>query len=314
MDTFRLHAFPVGELEELLQSAAAAAPNCSAHSLEFYQGSIPILLKPLPSDDETGDAAAAEIPLNVMQFHTTMLPPNTNASIEGGPSEGFDRLADAEQVELFGHNVVLPSVALLEGEAATAGSAMAVDSGNPTAVATRRAPPHDASCSALLFPSLLEGNITAEQWKVLIRDGPMLDRIHYSYTIMLHYYGWRLHNEETGEIDRHQNWRARYEALSSTQTSISSPLRLYAVWTRMLRVLLELRMPNYVGRWMRFLLEEFKNDRLLFLLPVWDSVWFPYVGDGKLLFPETIVQLRKYRRKLDVHTSSDEDEQLFGSE
>ncbi|CUE70863.1 Hypothetical protein, putative [Bodo saltans] len=317
MDIFRLHAIPVGDLEELLQSAPPIAPTNETNAIEFYQGSKPMLLKPLPSptDADKNTDAVELVPVNVMQFHTAMLPPNTTASIDGGgpPSEGFDRLADAEQVELFGYNVVIPSVNALEEAVIVAGHTL--NAPHP--------PPRDAPCGALLFPSLLEGNITAEQWKALIRDGPMLDRIHYSYTVMLHFFGWRLHSEETGEVDRHQNWRARYEILNSSASSLqpssssssssSSSLRLYAVWTRMLRVLLELRMPNYVGRWMRFLLEEFKSSRLLFLLPVWDSVWFPYVGDGKLLFPETIEQLRKHRRKVDVHTSSDEDELLFGT-
>lgn len=316
---FKLHAVPIGDLDSLADGDEASAGAQQGNAvLGFYRGETPIELRPLPSADQASHGHGRDdaiIPLNVMQFHTVMLPPNTTCGIgtdSGPPEASFDRLADAEHVELFGHNVVLPSVSRLRQIWASTSR----DDIHALNIHSLEETPH----MIMLFPSVIERNISVQQWKGLIRDGPMLDRMHYSYTILLHYFGWRLHNEETGEVDRHQNWRIRYSSLEGIGDSVAeadkfahSPTDCYAIWTRMLRVLLELRMPNYVGQWLRFLLDEFRSDRLLFLLPVWDTVWFPYVGDGKMIFQDTIEMLRKRRRRIDVTTSSDEDELLFGS-
>lgn len=41
-----------------------------------------------------------------------------------------------------------------------------------------------------------------------------MDRLHYSYIIFLRFYGWRMHDDQRGVIDRHRNWRTRYKLLS----------------------------------------------------------------------------------------------------
>jgi hypothetical protein len=158
----------------------------------------------------------------------------------------------------------------------------------------------------ILFPSVLEGQLSVSEWRALTRDGAMLDRIHYSYTILLHYFGWRLHDQETGEVDRHARWRERYAQLDQARS-------VYCVWTRTLRVLLELRMPNYVGRFLRFLLEEFKADRLPWLISIFDDVWWPMASECGDVASDLKAQLAKRRKRL-ARSSSDDcssDDEFF---
>lgn len=50
-----------------------------------------------------------------------------------------------------------------------------------------------------------------------------VDKIHYSIIVFLRFYGWRLHDDTRGEIDRHQNWRERYALLRPTPRTIVAP-------------------------------------------------------------------------------------------
>lgn len=48
----------------------------------------------------------------------------------------------------------------------------------------------------------------------------VFDRIHYSIITFLRFYGWRLHDDTRGELDRHLNWRKRYALLGMARKEI----------------------------------------------------------------------------------------------
>lgn len=100
-------------------------------------------------------------------------------------------------------------------------------------------------------------------WKALRYDSHITDRFHYSYSCVLEYYGWRLHNEETGEVDRNKVWRDRYSALlSSARGGGDLKMFCYPFLTHVMQVLLELKLFPFVAKLLLFLLEEFKANRL----------------------------------------------------
>ncbi|KAG8342331.1 hypothetical protein TRVL_06841 [Trypanosoma vivax] len=47
-----------------------------------------------------------------------------------------------------------------------------------------------------------------------LRQPCLMDRVHYSYVVFLRFFGWRIHDEESGVLDLHRSWRLRYAALS----------------------------------------------------------------------------------------------------
>ena len=72
-----------------------------------------------------------------------------------------------------------------------------------------------------------------------------MDRIVYSYQCILLFFGWRLHDAERGEIDRHRSWRERYDELGDDQGRSA-----YGCISWVLRCMLELTMPRMAVRFM----------------------------------------------------------------
>lgn len=277
---FELHAIPqftqVDEAVASLPAPSETQAQTESVSLRFYRGEATIDL--LPVCDAEASPSPVPVPVHVMDFHRTMLPPSC------------EEIADADeelQVELFRVNVLQQEITQLTSS--LGGSARCTAS----------------PMMSLLFPSVQEGNLTPKEWANLMRDGALLDRIHYSYTILLHFYGWRLHDQETGELDRHKNWRSRYDALSD-----GSAVDCYAVWTRMLRVLLELKLTTYAARFLLFLLQEMRCGRLRFLQGPWDAVWWPLVERNQNVAPDVKTQIRRRRRRLDVSSSDEDDDEI----
>ena len=147
--------------------------------------------------------------------------------------------------------------------------------------------------------------LSPRDWAAIRFDAGLMDRLHYSYMVVLNYFGWRLHDTQVGVVDRHHSWANRYKELQQDCDGEGVLLLArYVVWGRTLRILLEFRLYSFVKRWLLFLLEEFAADRLLFLVAPWEKNWLPlYLAceevdqcDGALL-----------RRKLRKLSESDSD-------
>lgn len=132
---------------------------------------------------------------------------------------------------------------------------------------------HWAQLRPLLMPSFAPGPsvISFEDWYGIRHDSALMDRVAYSYHIVLHCYGWRLHEQVSGELDRGSHWRARYAALAQAPTA-------YGRLTSVLRSLLEFRLLRYAAAFLAFLAEEFCQGRLRLLCAVWRTVWFEMVA------------------------------------
>jgi hypothetical protein len=200
----------------------------------------------------------ASTQLHVMEFHCLFLPPTLCFENE------HDRVADDDAVELFGINY--------------------------------------SSIRGTILPSIHE-DLDVQSWKQIRLDAAAMDRWQYTYTIWLHFFGWRLHNEETGELDRHRNWRGRYRSLSRAGLASEDPFagggstRCYTELTRMLRVLLEMKLANYAVRCLIFLCDEFHAGRLHLLMTSWDRYYFPLVAGCTDADPDMVAfAMKKFQR------------------
>lgn len=152
----------------------------------------------------------------------------------------------------------------------------------------------------------MDYTLTFPEWINLRSDQSLMDRVHYSYNVLLHYLGWRMHNQETGELDRHAYWRERYHVLeadllaqysgsgrastdsaspsqshvaTTTAGSIRGGIGGYTLIIPILRTLIEFRLTVFAKNLLRFVLEEMLKGRLLFLREVWTAVWVPYLQE-----------------------------------
>ncbi|KAI4891330.1 hypothetical protein NFI96_031734 [Prochilodus magdalenae] len=91
--------------------------------------------------------------------------------------------------------------------------------------------------------------LTPEEIMLFRKDDEVKDRLLKSYRLMLDFYGIELCNEETGEVCRAKNWKARFENLDR---NTHNNLRI----TRILKCLGILGFQHYQAPLVRFFLEE----------------------------------------------------------
>ncbi|KPI87232.1 hypothetical protein ABL78_3702 [Leptomonas seymouri] len=159
----------------------------------------------------------------------------------------------------------------------------------------------------------------------VIREPGHMDRIYYSYIVLLRFFGWRVHDEERGLLDRHRAWAERYAQLELYRSNCacgepalaaSSPGQLpppptYARYNfyeaglqRVLRGLLEVGFLRLAVRLVEFLMEEMKSDRLLFLLPLVEFTLLPLVVECENVEASHKARLKKHLHRL-MHSDSD---------
>lgn len=112
-----------------------------------------------------------------------------------------------------------------------------------------------------------EATLSVAEREALCADASLMDRVHYSYTIILQYFGWRIFQQDTFELDRHTLWRDRYELLQRRPGQ-------YNFLTYFLRSLLDFRLHQLSQQVVRYLVEEFSKGRLNFLTNAWRTCWF----------------------------------------
>jgi hypothetical protein len=88
-------------------------------------------------------------------------------------------------------------------------------------------------------------------------DKKCLDRVRRSYEMMLDFYGIKLVDKETGQLERAENYKARFNHLNS---SFHNYLRI----TRLLKSLGELGFEHYKLPFIKFVLTEIFDSQLLF--------------------------------------------------
>ena len=113
-----------------------------------------------------------------------------------------------------------------------------------------------------LFPIREQGmNFHAQELQLheaeSIKSDPAVhERVKTSFKLMLDFYGMRLKNEKTGEIERIEKYRSRFHNLN---TSMHNYLRI----TRILKSLGELGYEHYKAPWVQFILREALEERTL---------------------------------------------------
>ncbi|ORC87593.1 uncharacterized protein TM35_000211990 [Trypanosoma theileri] len=163
----------------------------------------------------------------------------------------------------------------------------------------------------------LQELLTPLMWKdyTQLREPGMMDRVHYSYVVFIRFYGWRIHNEESGVLDRHQNWKERYKILlenckennNKQDDNICCGLKkccFYSALTHILRVLLDLCFTRYAINLVAFMLEEMRKGRLLRLQSSLEKCWLPQVIECKQV---PVSEKERLQRQLYRLTHSDSD-------
>ena len=127
----------------------------------------------------------------------------------------------------------------------------------------------------------------------LVAEHAMVDRYIYSYRCVLAMFGWRLHDDATGEVDRHRDWRARYAALWPVEGAASGAwpqvAEGYAMLAHIMASLRDVGLELYGRRLARFLLEEFEAGRLCALEEGWRRVWLPLATMTDVVDASTII-------------------------
>ena len=340
--TFSGGCLPIDTASLLYQSRARVAlraPNSKIARCASTQSQRDLVVsyarKPataMGSDTTSPSSSPTEvvIDVDVMTLHRLLMPPSFETNGGGAPAEGVmssNDTAAAADGHAFG-------MALLEAnwEAIVAALfPLTIGGKGPIAAAASEAgikaqeedkgsegngegkgasspePPVSTATGSFAIPfsrPLPLSFASVGGWKALRYDSHVTDRFSYSYAAWLRFFGWRLHDEASGEVDRHSSWRARYAAMdigrlereaaaaavtaakakeggegrlwqneageSVALTPTASPAATaryhYLTITVVLQCLLELKLFPLAARLLLFLLEEFAAGRLRWLL------------------------------------------------
>lgn len=242
----------------------------------------------------------------VMGLHQSLLPPASIGLTTAENEESYARhLATESGLELLRINwerllpLLLPIVEL-SSDAACPSSAPAVIDDTPAVDTTTRMRenPYATDGGAARQTRCIESGTELRQPVVracdvrALRAPSAMDRIHYSYIVFLRFFGWRMHDDRRGVLDRHRGWAMRYQSLqrvahAAPDTAIDAPAggeARYGVFDfyasalpHMLRSLLDLGFFTYAIRLVEFLLEELACDRLTFLYPLVERTLVPLI-------------------------------------
>eukprot|EP00758_Cryptobia_borreli_P003373 Tbor_TRINITY_DN3707_c0_g1::TRINITY_DN3707_c0_g1_i1::g.2350::m.2350 len=217
--------------------------------------------------------AGTPVLLDILSLHSTLLPPSTLPSTEeqcrAPGSDIHTSLAPDRSGTHEGYKLLEDNWATIAGFLFPTFRWNTIDySGNEIPPAAAIISDKDGSMSALCMLPVCSP-LSVDGYFSIRRDASVMDRFHYSYMCLLAFYGWRLHDETTGELDRHKKWKERYDKLSKGVASEEEcGKHHYITLTHVLHVLLEMKLFSYVKRFILFLMDEFAANRLLFLKEV----------------------------------------------
>lgn len=104
----------------------------------------------------------------------------------------------------------------------------------------------------------------------------LIDRVLFSYSLVLHAFGWRLHSHQDGTVDRiGKTWKDVYATFDGADMNLKSSL--VSAITRILRSLLDFRLRKIAKKFVQFIWEELCAGRLRFLRQTWEFVWVPMI-------------------------------------
>ncbi|RNF14952.1 uncharacterized protein Tco025E_05744 [Trypanosoma conorhini] len=302
----------VDDLEALLatlrhkaEEAAAAGVHVGEHpSVSFYRGTRPVEVRLPPR--QAGEVRQDKSCLQVIALHQALLPPCRNGAC-ATEEEHSARLSSSDGLELLRLNwnrllwLLLPSLRF----GGTTERCAAADAGDASMGANGECAANSAISDWELYRP-----VAWEDYRQL-RHPSIMDRVHYSYVVFLRFYGWRLYDEESGVLDRHQNWRGRYKALEpgghlheGGDAAGGSCIGFYAALPRILCVLLELCLTRYAVNLVAFLLEEMSKGRLLLLQSSLEESWLPLILRSKQVVDAEKARLRRQLYRLS-HSDSD---------
>lgn len=259
--------------------------------------------------------------MHVIRLHSTLLPPAKVGALDDVAQENYSmQIASEVGLEYLRSNwrvllIVLfpclpPGVAPLpvdreEGEALDA--------------------VHRTHASPDIEPSCLEACASYPMSTVdlnALREPGMMDRIYYSYVVLLRFLGWRMHDEKRGLLDRHRNWEARYNLLRPDaavladwrqgvdllQAPLAPPYGHYhfyvaALW-RSLQCFLSVGFLTFAVRLVEFLIEEMSCGRLDFLSDFVREMALPLLQGSADIEASHLTRLQKRFTRL---TESDSD-------
>lgn len=317
-------------------------PSLLHPSVRFYRG----MWRLTQLREEKADAVAAptkETPSNatttvktgfsVVGLHQRLLPP--------APMTGFGEIADenyaaqlatVDGIELLRVNWHLLLALLFPCSTACSDlPADAAERGSATIVTTGEvdnggdAVPPESTWTAEELYRRVQQPLTEADLKVVREPGHM-DRLYYSYIVLLRFFGWRVHDEERGLLDRNRAWAERYAALEVFRRSgsggvedvaVASPSTLppvppaYASFDfyrdglpRVLRGLLDVGFLRLAVRLVEFVMEEVKAGRLLFLLALVEETLLPLIVGHEHVEESHKTRLKKQLYRL-THSDSD---------
>lgn len=208
-------------------------------SLAFYQGYRPVCVwipRAVPSCGEAtpGAPETASSIISVKKedlfsiaLHRQLMPPTAEATLDAEiQHESYaQQIAGEDGMELLRLNwklllaVLFPSLA--RGQ--TVGGLQEACRHAPrsvieAAVEEAVVPGHGAPLTVDMVHTYVTQQVTPSDFRQL-RDPGMLDRVHYSYVVLLRFFGWRIHDEQRGVLDRHRHWESRYAVLASSFSS-----------------------------------------------------------------------------------------------
>ena len=212
--------------------------------VRFTQGLVPL---ELPHPSQPG----ATVKGTMMDWHVTLRPPS-----EEHESTFESTISAADRVALLdSHWEVLASLLTPDFD--------------PTSVddATPQTRP-----SSTLGAAWAPRPVTLTELMWLRSDASAMDRYQYSYGVMLLWFGWRLHDGMTGELDRHRDWRTRYEALEALPQRGAVVSRRVV---RLLRSLLFVGARTFADKLVHFVSQELREGRLHAFRDEFERVWLP---------------------------------------
>ncbi|KPA86831.1 hypothetical protein ABB37_00886 [Leptomonas pyrrhocoris] len=322
------------KLTQLTEGDEHSPPKADAASPSSRHDVLPASSSSSPASTATHSVAA----LSVVALHQQLLPPAPSNGLGEVADESYAaQLATSDGIELLRvhWHLLLPLLfpcssctsTHMEGEAI---ACLPVDKVTAT-----------QTCEEV-FCNGKEGTAPESRWTPqelytrvrrplsvvdveVVRVPGLMDRIYYSYIVLLRFFGWRVHDEERGLLDRNRAWAVRYALLemyragggveepSLTASSAGQlpPPPTYADFNfyadglpRVLRGLLDVGFLRLAVRLLEFVMEEMKSDRLCFLLPLVEDTLLPLLTEHPSVEASHKTRLKRQLYRL-THSDSD---------
>lgn len=266
-------------------------------SVRFYKDLWAITLPVMRTAESSPSAASLETDkekvlasLTLLRLHQTLLPPapvnglgdiaDESYAVQLATDDGFDFLIDHWDVLL---PLLFPCAHVRGLQLTCPASPLSWEAEQHNE--ERKMEGAENSWSTLRVISAAQQPLKTADVKAMRNPG-FMDRLYYSYIVILRFFGWRVHDEKRGLLDRHRGWLQRYNQLSpfshglvqpkARSTTLLSPsAQSYqtdafysSALPRVLQCLLDVGFLTLGVRLVEFLLEELSCGRLGFLQPL----------------------------------------------